>query len=361
MTIPFHSVSAFREWWLSELLAAVPVMLLRLWQPRQALNVLIFMPQGVVLSHDESLWDESDKVKCPDEKQARSLDRVLASLSGQDWSSQRVMACLGNHQTLHKIIELPLATEENLREVLSFEMDKYTPFRPDQVCFDYAIIERLPKREKIRIHLSVVPRRIIDPVIARLQQHNIPLHAIRVAPYGTQKASARINLLPDELVPAEHHQGKQGLRVLLLLTGVLLCMAIGMPVLQQYRHWQFAQQAVNAVREDARLAANLRDQIDARLDKFQFLLNKKQQNPSTLKILSELTQRLPDSAWLSFFSQQDQTLRLQGEALSAAGLVSLLETSPLFEQVAFRAAITRNQKTGFERFHIVATLTPTQP
>jgi general secretion pathway protein L len=356
MMIPLHSMSAFRQWWLSELLAALPESLVRLWQPRRALNVLIFMPQGVVLSHDEKLWGEPDKVKCPDVKQAQPLDRVLHTLSGQDWSSQRVMACLGNHQTLQKIIELPLAAEENLREVLSFEMDKYTPFREDQVCFDYALMARLPKREKIRIHLSVVPKRIIDPIIARLQQENIPLHAIRVAPYQKLKASARINLLPDRLVPEEKGQGKRELQWLSVITGVLFLIAISLPVLQSYRHWQFTQQAMASVSEESRQAVNLRDKIDARLDKFQFLLDKKEDKFTTLKVLSELTQRLPEGAWLSFFSQQDQKISLQGETVSTAGLVSFLDESPLFENVMFQSAITRNQKTGFERFHITATL-----
>jgi hypothetical protein len=53
-----------------------------------------------------------------------------------------ILLCLANTKVLRQIITLPLAAEENLQQTLRFEIDRYTPFRADQVYFDYRIKAR---------------------------------------------------------------------------------------------------------------------------------------------------------------------------------------------------------------------------
>ena len=48
----------------------------------------------------------------------------------------QVVLVLPDDQVLRRTVELPLAARENLREVVSFELDRYTPFAAEDVMFD---------------------------------------------------------------------------------------------------------------------------------------------------------------------------------------------------------------------------------
>ena len=67
----------------------------------------------------------------------------------------QVRLVLTPEQALLKTITLPLATEENLREVVGFELDRHTPFTPDQAYYDVQIVRRDPQNEKIVVSLAV--------------------------------------------------------------------------------------------------------------------------------------------------------------------------------------------------------------
>ena len=52
---------------------------------------------------------------------------------------------------------MPAATEENLPQVLSFEMDRLTPFRSDEVYFDHRVVGRdraIAIGDQLRAHRS---------------------------------------------------------------------------------------------------------------------------------------------------------------------------------------------------------------
>ena len=53
-----------------------------------------------------------------------------------------VILCLPADKVLTRTLTLPLATEENLREVLAFQMDRQTPFTVEQVYYDYGVVAR---------------------------------------------------------------------------------------------------------------------------------------------------------------------------------------------------------------------------
>ena len=68
-------------------------------------------------------------------------------------------------------------------------------------------------------------------------------------------------------------------------------------------------------------------------------------------ILRELTQILPEGAWIQEFNLDKNKIRIQGYADSASDLISSLETSPFFKDVYFTSAIVK-EKDGRERFNI---------
>ena len=75
---------------------------------------------------------------------------------------------------------------------------------------------------------------------------------------------------------------------------------------------------------------------------------------STEQANATLVGLINDIGFYDVYTQKK--LEIEGQADSASGLITLLEDSPLFNDVAFQSAITKT-KEGKERFNIVMKVT----
>jgi general secretion pathway protein L len=75
-------------------------------------------------------------------------------------------------------------------------------------------------------------------------------------------------------------------------------------------------------------------------------------SPSLLDILKELTEIIPETAWVKDFRLTDKGISLNGYAESASELITLLESSPMFENVVFNSAVRPDAKEKKESFNI---------
>ena len=64
------------------------------------------------------------------EAQVAEFRRLQASIQNP---ALRAIFCIPESSTLTRNLSLPAAAEDNLRQVLGFEMDRQTPFKADQV------------------------------------------------------------------------------------------------------------------------------------------------------------------------------------------------------------------------------------
>jgi len=83
--------------------------------------------------------------------------------------------------TLQREITLPSAAAENLPDVISYEMDHFTPFSSEQVLFDF---QRLPDNEtssengKCFLNIYIINRTIISPLIDGLEREGFSVPAV---------------------------------------------------------------------------------------------------------------------------------------------------------------------------------------
>ena len=70
-----------------------------------------------------------------------------------------------------------------------------------------------------------------------------------------------------------------------------------------------------------------------------------------LDILRDLSDIIPESAWVNRLSVSGKDVKIEGYADAASDLIPLLEESPIFDAVGFVSAITKT-RDGKERFRI---------
>lgn len=274
--------------------------------------------------------------------------RMAAMLGGLGPETTRVEVAVPAEKLLRKQIQLPLAAEENLREVLGFEMQRQTPFRAEQVYFNYHVAARRPQAQQIAVELCVVPRSVLGPVLD-------PLGEWDLVPVSGDVGSDRDDSVFAFVSEAAGQRSSSGLhRGLLAANLLLLAAVVAIPLTQQQRHLDALRAQLDEVRAAATMASELQEQIDLRQLRSRYLFAQKAGRPASVELLEELSRRLPDDTWLFRVEVRDGKVHLQGTSTAASALIAELEDSHFLEDVRFASPVTQDGASGRERFHLSA-------
>lgn len=336
-------VRMFWNWWLTELSAMVPSG----WRQQLTTRVRQLSYTGDAFE----LVQAGKPVRIAADQLAAS--DILKAWQGQRRERSPLLVTLPPDQLLHRVIQLPAATEPKLASVLGFELDRHTPFSADQASYSYRVVRRDRTLQRIDVELFVLPNRRREQLLQALSQAG--LAPDWVLPQGQESAvplRSQLNLLPDELRPHKRMRNRWPL----LLAFALAVVPLLLFYLQQ-QHLQSLQAAVEPLRQEAEAAQAIRDEAAALEQGWRFLYQRRMAQPSILLLLDELTLQIPDNTWINRLELEGGELQLQGESSSASDLISRLEGSVLLQDVSFTSPVTINPRSGKERFSIRAQVT----
>jgi general secretion pathway protein L len=351
-----RAVSRFLAWWATELAALIPFQIRQWWQESDRTVLIRLTETTAILERVGG---------------GKLVELLSISLSGVDIGAQRteisrklpqlakgkdrLLLGLAPEKMLRRTLVLPLAVEENLRQTLSFELDRFTPFKPDQVYFDYRIANRDSEHQQLTIELAVVKRAVVDTLLA--QATGMGLRPSGVVPSDDLlKATAWMNFLPKTTTETQFSH-RLGLRLGLSFLALLLLASLLLVPVWQKRTTAISLLAPLAEAKASALATNqLRDRLDKLVADHNFLPDKKWTNYSPLLILDELSKLLPDDTFVMALEFDGKIVQIQGESGIASKLVEILDASPMFKDVGFKAQLTKIQGTTSDRFHISAAL-----
>ena len=283
-------------------------------------------------------------------------ERMTAALAGFDAGSTRIEVAVAPDKVLLKQIQLPLAAEENLRQVLGFEMQRQTPFRAEQVYFNYRVLARRPHNQQLDVQLSVVPRTVIEGIMDSVAGWRLE-PCERAA--KTDQDDGVFAFAPGDAGQRPSSGLKRGLLVLNL---ALLVAVVAIPLVQQQHYLEQLRVQLGEIREAATTASNLQQRIDQHQTRSDYLFAQKSGRPASVQLLEELSRRLPDDTWLFRVEVRGAKVNLQGTSTRASALIAELEGSRFLEDVRFASPVTQDGASGRERFHLSARIvTPATP
>lgn len=252
-------------------------------------------------------------------------------------------------------LQLPSAARKNLRQVLAYELDRHTPFSADQAYFDYRTIDT--DDDRIDVTLYVIGRDSVQQALQLARRLGVTLHAIGIADARASTPDIdALNLLPAELRPPRHSRRQRLDAALAVLAALLLAVNFAIPYWHQAQRLALLAGERDSARTAAEAAFSVRDRRDALLASLQHIREHRRTTPSALRVLDELSTRLPDDTWLQRFEMKNGQIHLQGESAAASPLLRLLQDSPLFDEVSFSSPVTQDPRSGQERFQIAARL-----
>jgi Tfp pilus assembly protein PilN len=324
---------------------------------------------------------------------------------------------LSNEEVMLREIEYPLAVKENLRSTLDYDIDKYIPLSADEIYFDHQVIEEDRGKNRLKVLLAMIKKTDCEPYLSFCRQWPGGVYGLSLPPvaiancyaflYGNKKqplndriqeilvegrdvlsdrevfepsnlsrvgisspglipsfglalevlweGPIRINLLPQEIRKKPSRMGHFaliGLIILLFLSGAAWG---GGHLFQQQMRLRVVDEEMKRLSSEVATVTEMQERIREIEDNIEILKGISEGGPSVLDMLKELTEIIPETAWVNDFRLTDKGVVLSGYAdvESASELITLLEGSPLFEDVGFSSAVRRDSRQNRESFNIV--------
>ena len=342
----------FWAWWSGELFELLPEKMQNAISRRQQKLYVEVDGDALLLSLGNHVAQQEAlrlPIDAPDEEDADVPREV-----------QQTLLLLPRNKVLAKKISLPVAAEENLREVLGFEMDLHTPFKVSDVYYDYTIIGRDTARQELTVDLIYAPKDAVDALVDRATSLGLRTDIVTCRRRDNSNLQP-INLLPQEARRTRRINVKNLNLGLTAMLAVLLVAAITIPLVQKNRAIEELDAQVQVAAAAAREGSELRKNLEKMADASRFLVEKKASAPLTVELIDELSRILPDHTWISRADLSTTELQLQGQSSASASLIAIIEASPWFENARFRSPVVQISGTDNDRFHISADVVQEQP
>ncbi len=346
-------LGGFFSWWFGELASLIPSPLKQMSGGGSKAHVLSFSDSEIVVS--QRLPDNDREIArlqrpSPDAGPTRqSADRVARKVKPNRSS---VIVELSADAAMRKEIELPLAVEGELRKALHFMIDRHTPLKPDDVYFDYRVLERNADEQKLIVELIVVPKWTADKSINQARDMGMAPDLLGIA--GPTRAENVEIPLETEADKSGGSRAQGWISALLVVVAIALATAaVYIPLERQRIVADQAEAAVEAAKVEARVATELRQELEAAIEGMKTLVARKAQAPTLTTVLDTLSGTLPDDTWIYEFSMRKGDIRVTGNSAGASALIGLIEQTDTFHAAKFGSPVTQIPRSELERFNIV--------
>ena len=343
----------FFAWWVHQLVACLPPRWRALVEERSE-SLLLDLRDSEIIVWRERADQETEYGRIarslPGDAQIAEFQRLRGAI---DDPSVRTVLCIPPERVLQRNLSLPAAAEENLRQVLAFEMDRQTPFKADQIYFDSRVLGRDASGRNLQVELVLLPRAQLDQEIGALPTGSV-LDAVdswRTIPGAGRR---HINLLP-----AERRARRRDMRLplnlgLVALAFILLFVNMDESLTNRAAAVEAMRAEVDKSNNEARQVAALRKTLADSIAGANFLSDKKRNGPLTVALLDDLSRRLPEDTYLERLQIENGEAQLQGQAKEAAKLIALLGNSTCIGNPRLQGQIQPDPRTSKERFQITA-------
>jgi len=112
------------------------------------------------------------------------------------------------HWVLFRTTEFPNVVKSNLEDVVSYELDRLTPFSPGLAYYDFMILDERDGR--VQIALSAARTKPIDGFLKAFSGKGLIINKITLNALGLAAIFRRESKLPDSIFVAPHQNGFEG-------------------------------------------------------------------------------------------------------------------------------------------------------
>ncbi len=230
----------------------------------------------------------------------------------------------------------------------ALDLQSATPFDPEAF---FILDTRLDDAVTDSSYFTV-RRSVLNPVVEALRAAGCTVSAISVedegAIRGLDRPSLRAVLGTSAATRFAERAGAVGLATA----------AAGLVALFAAAQWRYAEAGaqvgsqIEAAEIQVRELRAVLAARDAKIAQIGAVRDEKKTTVPFVRIVEEMSRAIPDNTWLTEISVSGDMVRFSGFSASAAALIPLLESSPLFSAPTFMEPVVRVVNQEGERFSI---------
>ena len=269
-------------------------------------------------------------------------------------SAKPAVLRLTEADVLAKTLTLPLAAERELDQALLFELDRETPFKPDELYWNHRLEAADRQNARLMVRLVLTPKAHLAPLLEALARAELT------------PVRAEIGDGPDAgfwlPLDSDHRSVERARRPLLkplaACCALLALAAVVTPFIRQSIAMAKLDQAVAAGRAAAAEADKLRSEIARLVGSADLVMKEREKVGQPLTVLATATRVLPDDSYLTELQLQQRKLTMSGRSAAAARLIAAVAADSQFHNPTFAAPVTRIEALRQEIFTIVTEVAP---
>lgn len=342
----------FFRWWKRELSFLVPEKLKALVSDKR--GTLIVRPEGnqFAISYWYEWRNEPLITVDRDEQGVAKFKELLAS--DERFQKADLIFRLTRKYAIQKELSLPSAAKENLYQVVTYELSRYSPFSSEHAYYAVKALDVVNEPGQLRVVLILTAREVLDTFYKDLKMFGMtPKFAdYDDIPNDLEGNDETYDLLPEWLREQKDNTPQIIHGLLMGLVGLLLIATLALPVWLESRAVSSLQEKISNIEKDAKNTKALQSEVDALVDETKQLIDKKTEKPPVVAVMDTLSKLIKDDTWLAYAQYSDGQLQIQGESPAASTLISVLEASDIFANAKFVSPVTRDNVTKQERFQI---------
>jgi len=166
-----------------------------------------------------------------------------------------------------------------------------------------------------------------------------------------KEVPVRLNVLPPELRPKPSKTYRYIMITLCALLVISIAAWWGGGIARNRAMAEKIDTELIQLEGETKKVEKDRQQCRELIRQIETLQSIKRHSPRTLDVIKELAERIPTGTWLIEMRIAEDSVIIGGYAEAANQLISLLEDSPLFRDVAFLSPVSKTRE-GNERFRI---------
>lgn len=260
---------------------------------------------------------------------------------------------LPSHLVMFRVLDLPAKDPVSLRQMLSFQLARLTPFSADKLYFDAAVAHHDAERNQGSVHVAAVPREKVDPVL--LQLESATGMCVSSLGYESTDTDRSFNLFGSRRVPTRWWRRLNMNSFLLVALLAALFLAAVAPVYQKREQVLDRKADIERIYATASATMQTRNALEDQLQTLNFLLISRPEH-TVPEVLSELSDVVPDDIFLSNLRIQSGNVTFSGLGTGVVDLIDTLNESSMFEGARLTSSVTRNPRTGQDQFTAALTL-----
>lgn len=331
------------SWWWRQILSLVPAK----W--RRTGEAALFLIEEKI--GEERRYGLS--VNSPAAQGIREGDSVIdrdsvQSLLGRH-KSKRVVLCIPSTQFLERQINLPLASRREVNSILSYEMDRFTPFRAEDVLWNAQVVSRSRDGKRCNVRLRLARKQVVTEAAAWAERNGAVLSGLATTrPDGTEC------IFPLDAEASRHHPSRIRQHLVLAAGGLATLWILATPFILQEREVVRIERGIEVSRDAAQKASGFQSHILSQRVSVEAIAAERARVGDMLTILAALTSALPDGTYVSDLTVRDGEVSFSGISNAAAALIPRLSAGQIVRSPTFSAPITRTEKGDADLFSIRA-------